>query len=541
MKTIKFTIIIMLCSIILVGCSKKSASFPHLVAVPENAAIVLSINAKQIVEKAGLNNMEQYKFYPLILEEIENAPDNEAKIVKEFLNDTRSSGLNLDNIFIYASINDSDLYFGITIKIDNLKKFENLLKENKLTTEIDDRQINLPDGATIQWNDEIAVISVNAVENGIDIFNKDESKSILAKELFKSEYSDKNDAHLYMEYNFIIDILKYNPYYQLDQMTMSNFDLYKDMLISASLNSEKGELVATGKMLPAEKANELFGKFYKSDFNNDLYNYFPEQSLLAVKFALKPLDIYNYYKKSLETDRTEETTTAKVETLDEYGNVIDEEEVVIDQYTGYMPNYNLILKMLIEQYDTKITSVLECLTGDFIGSMLGLENLIPEFAVATGIVEGKENEIIDLIESLGFAKNSDGYYSFHIQNMILYFAVNKNTAYLTANTTLMAKFLDKGYSSNITSAKDFGKELKDASGYFYLNLDIPVLKLLLGMTAEGKTILPLLEKLKSINVSTINTNGFEFKLKFTDNDYASKILLKIFDELVAENLIIDKL
>jgi hypothetical protein len=536
----------MLCSIIIGACSKKSATFPHLVAVPENAAIVLSLNAKQIVEKAGLNRIEQYRFYSLILEEIENEPDNEAKIAKDFLKDTRTSGLNLDNIFAYASNGDSDLCFGITIKIDNLKKFENLLKEAGLTTEIDDRQIDFPDGGNIQWNDEIVVISNNAVENGIDIFNKDESKSILAKELFKSEYSDKNDAYMYMEYNFIIDLLKKISYYgyDTDLATLSNLEMYKDMLISASFNAEKGEFVAKGKMLPAEKVNEVFGKFYKTDFNNDLYSYFPDKSLLAVKFALKPLDAYNYYKKTLgigQTDETSETTTEKVEILDEYGDVIDEEDVVVEKYRGYTPNYNLMLKLLVEQYDANIISVLESLTGDFIGSLSGLDNPVkPEFAVATGIVEGKEKTIIDLIEKCGFDKNSDGYYSFSIQNMNLYFAVNKNAAYLTASTELMAKFLDKGYSSNITSAKDVGKEIQNASGYFYLDLNIndypPMLKVLLGMTAEGQALLPLLEKLKSVNLSTTDLNNCELKLKFTDNDYASKILVKGIDELISNNL-----
>ncbi|MDR2064309.1 MAG: DUF4836 family protein [Prevotellaceae bacterium] len=554
MKTFKFTIIIALCSVIIYGCSKKSATFPHLVAVPENAAIVLSFNAKQIVEKAELNKIEQYRFYSLLEQEFDRLPAKSSKIVKDFVKDTRTSGLNLDNIFVYISNGNTDtdeyplFYFGITVKIENLKTFENFLGNNDLIpSQIEDRFIDLREGITVQWNDEIVVISMNAVENGIDIFNKDESKSILANELFKSEYSDKNDAYLYMEYNFIIDFLQnVSAYYALDQTTLSNIDLYKDMSISASLNSEKGELVAKGKMLPAEKVSELVGKFYKTDFNPELYNYFPDKSLLAVKFAIKPLDIYNYYKKTIgigQTEETAETTTEKVETLDEYGNVIDEEDVVIDKYSGYTHSYNLLLKMFVEQHDEKITSILESFTGDFIGSMLGFSNFpMPEFAVATGIVEGKENAVINLIKELKFTENSDGYYSLNINNMHLYFAVNKNAACLATNTELIAKFLDKGYTSNITSAKDMGKEIKDALNYFYLNINIndypPLLKVLTGMSEQGRVFLPLLEKLKSISGRSANANDFELKLKFTDNDYASKIILKGIDELAAENLIL---
>ncbi|MDR2125568.1 MAG: DUF4836 family protein [Prevotellaceae bacterium] len=545
MKTMKFTMIIaLLYSVIICGCSKTSHhALPQLVAVPQNAAVVLSINAKQIIEKAGLNKMEQYKFHSLIIKEIENEPANEAKIMKDFLNDTRTSGLNLDNVFAYLSSNDSDIYYGITIKIDNLEKFEKFLKETGVDAEIGNKQIDLPDGHTIRWNDEILVISINAVENGIDIFNKDESKSILANELFKSEYSDKNDAYLYGEYNTLISLVEKIPDYVMDNTaTLSNLVMYKDMSMSVNMNAEKGEFVVQGKMLPADKAAELSGKVYKADFNDNLYKYFPDKSLVALKFAIKPLDAYNYYKQNLgigQTDENTETTTEKVETLDEDGNVIEEEDVVIDKYSGYTSNYNRTLKMMIEQYDEQIISVLESFTGDFIGNLSGFnEYAKPEFSLATGIVEGKENNIIELIEKAGFVKNSDDYYSQDINNMTYYVAVNKNAAYLTVTPEAIAKFLDKGYDSNISSAK--GVDIKNALNSFYLNLNIndypQMLRFFIEMSNEGRMLLPLLEKLKSINATASNTYDFEFKLKFTDNDYASKILLKGIDELISQSI-----
>ncbi|MDR1554312.1 MAG: DUF4836 family protein [Prevotellaceae bacterium] len=553
MKTIKFSIIIALFSVIVCGCSKKSATtYPHLVAVPQNAAIVLSLNAKQIVEKAGLDNMEQYKCNPLIQKEIENEPAEERKIMKDFMKDTRTSGLNLDNIFFYLLNGNNAAYddvpnfsFGVTFKIDNVKTFESFLEKVNLSYDAEDKKVYLDNGISLQWNDEIAIIT-NADENGTDIFNKDESKSILANELFKNEYSDKNDVYLYGEYNFLINIAETMSYYAgygADQAALSELDLYKDMSLSISLNAEKGEFVATGKMLPVEKTAEIFGKFYKSDFNNDLYKYISDKSLIALKCAIKPLDIYNYYKKTLgigQTEESTETTTEEVEVLDEDGNVIDKEEVIVDKYRGYTSNYNLAMKMMVEQYDAKITSVLENFTGDFIGSLSGLTNFSPDFAVAAGIVEGKENDVTALIEQAGFVKNTDGYYLKNINTINLYFAVNKNAACLAGTPEAIANFLDNGYSSDITSAKDFGEELKDASSYFYLNLNIndypSILKVMLGMSSEGKMAMPLLEKLKSINGSATKTNGFELKLKFTENDYASKILLKGIDELLSQYL-----
>jgi hypothetical protein len=545
MKTVKFSIIIALMSAIICGCSKKSATPPHLLAVPENAAVVLSFNAKQIADKAGLNKLEQYKFYSLMLQEIEDAPAEEKKIIKDFLKDTRTSGLNLDNIFIYGGrTHESDYgFFGITFLIDNVKTFEKLLADHNFGDNINDRVIHFR-GTNMQWNDEILVISSDDTDIYIDLFNKDESKSILANELFKSEYSDKHDAYLYCEYNFLINIEEMMSYYSdygADQASLSGLDLYKDLLLSASLNAEKGEFVAKCKMLPADKVNEILGKFYKTDFNSELYKYFPDQSLFALKFAIKPLDMYNYYKKviGMGNNETSETATENVEILDEHGNVVEEEEVIIDKYSGYVSNYNLAMKMMIEQYDAKITSVLENFTGDFIGSLSGIANIMaPDFAMAAGIVEGKENDVAALIEQAGFVKHSDGYYSIEVNNLNLYFAVNKNTAYLAGNPDAIAKFLDKGYSSDITSAKDFGRELKNASSYFYFNLNIndypAILKAYLGMLPQGKMVMPWLEKLKSINGSTSATNDFEIKIKLNDSNYASKTLLKVIDEMAAE-------
>ncbi|MDR1984907.1 MAG: DUF4836 family protein [Prevotellaceae bacterium] len=548
MKTIKFTIIIALCSVIICGCSKKSATPPHLLAVPQDAAIVLAFNAKQITEKSGLNNIKQYKFYQLIEKEL-NQDSEETKFINDFLKNTRTSGLNLDNVFVYV-VPGNNVYeysTGITFLIDDLKTFEGFIEKLRLgdlsrspQSIMEDRKIAMDEGY-LQWNDEIAVILVGK-DNNFDLLNKDEAKSILANELFKSEYSDKNDAYFFAEYNSIIKLVDDFSSLYLGQSANVNFDTYKDISLSVSVNSEKGEFVATAKMLPAEKAKKLFDKFYKTDFNADLYKYFPDKSMLAVKVAIKPLDVYNEYKKSVGLGVTEEptgTTNEEVEILDEDGNVTDVESIVIDEYSAYSRNYNYGTKMLIEQYDAKITSVLENFTGDFLGSLFGITNGMPDFALAAGITEGKENDVIALIEEAGFAKNPDDYYSLSIQNFNFYFAVNNNIAYLTGNTESMAKFFDNGYSSNITSAKDLGKELKSAVNYGYLDINInnypAIFKFIISTSPEGKLTMPLLEKLKSITAKT-DANSNEFKIKFNDSDSALKIILKGIDDLIVEHL-----
>jgi hypothetical protein len=495
-----------LCSAVLFGCSDKSAVPPHLIAVPKDAVTVLSLNAKQIVEKAELNKPEQYQFYSLLQQELQNSAHKD--VVKDFLKNTRSSGLNLDNIFVYMMESgdiECNMSFGAVFLIDKLKTFEKFLEKSGLYPDTENRLVRLFEGITIQWNDKIAVLSRNVVESGVDIFNADESQSILANELFKEEYSGKNDVWLFFEYNVIGELLKEYPYAKYataPEELSAMFDLYKDLSMSMSLNAEKGELVATGKILPAEKATELFGKFYKTDFDRNLYHYFHDKSLLAFKFALKPLDIYNEYKK---------------------------------YFSGLAGDRDV--EIFMERYDAKVISVLSNFTGDCLGSLMSF-SATPDFAIAAGVVEGKENEVIKLMEGLGFVKRPEGYYSLG-GGVNLYFAVNNSAAYLTGSVAHITDFLaNTHYTANIATAKDFGRELEEALCYFYWDVNInnypSILKSVLSMSEQGNMAMPLLEKLKSISTGTVGTNGSEFKVIFNDNEYASKTLLKAADDLISQ-------
>jgi hypothetical protein len=548
MKTVKFTMIIALCSVMIFGCAKKSSTPPHLVAVPKDAAIVMAFNAKQIAEKSGLNELKQYKFYSFIQKEIENLPGNQAQLIKDLLSNTRVSGLNLDNVFLYVTVNEAGLeyeaplVFGVNFLIDDLDVFEEFLEKTELSVWADGRKITFPD-MTIEWNDKIAVISILSGNSDIDAFNSDETKSILANELFKKDYSDRNDAYLFAEFNAFISLMEnYSGQYEY-QEAFSTLEDYKDVAFSLACNDEKGAFVATAKILPEEKAVEFYDKYYKSDFDSELYKYFPDKGLLALKFAIKPLDIYNGVKTSsgISKDDSESTeSTEQVEYLDEKGNVVGSEDVVIEKRSNYSPYYDYQMKMFIEQYDAKITSILSSFTGDVIGSISEYTGMIPDFALAAGIAEGKESDVIALIQEIGFAGNPDGYYSLDVQGVRIYFAAKKNIAYITTSTNSVAAFLNDGYGANITSAKDFGKELKEANMYFYVNInlnDLPaIFKVGLNLTEEGRQLMPLLETLKSLNISSVNKTVNEFKIKFNGSDYSGKIILKVIDELLLNYL-----
>ncbi|MDR3133210.1 MAG: DUF4836 family protein, partial [Prevotellaceae bacterium] len=270
--------------------------------------------------------------------------------------------------------------------------------------------------------------------------------------------------------------------------------------LAVKFNAEKGEFVATGKLLPAGKVAKLFEKFYSTDFDDNLYNYFTDESLMAFKLAIKPLDVYDEYKK----------------------------------YAGNMAGYDQNIAALVKRYDPKITSILGHFTGDLLASLSSVSiGDIPDFTVAAGILEGKAGEVAALVEGLGFTKTPEGYYAL---GRSFYFAVNDKAACLTGTLAHVKNFLNGGsYKPNITAAAGFGAALKNAPVYFYWDVNInkypAILKSGIAMTPVGNSILPLLERLDAITVRTVDTNGSEFKVKFTNkNDYASKTFLQSFDE-----------
>ena len=542
MKQIKFTILIALISVIFCGCSKKSTTPPHLVAVPKDAMCVIAFDAKHIVDKAELNNYEQYKMFTFVLEAIENQPAEMRKFIKDFLKDTRVSGLNLDEIFMYMSFNEGDESVGFTFLMDNVKKFEKLLEKADLMLWIDeDRMIVTPSGMKIQWNDKIAVIGVNTGDT--DLLNSDEKESILANETFKNAYTNDKDVWMFYDMKLFFDrVFSISEEVGLGQGDLAAFKLIMDFSFTLSFNSEKGSLVAEGKVFPEDKFTELYEKYYKTDFDSELYKYFPDKSFFAIKLAFKPLDAYKNYKEIMGIGVSEEPTglaTEEVEILDDNGKVIDVESIDVDSYR-YNLNYNYQMKYFIEQYDEKITSVLSNFTGDFIGSVSSLENIMmPEVAIAAGIVEGKESDVIALMHEMGFEKNSEGYYSASVEFVKVYFAIKKNIAYFALTEDAIAKFLANGYSPNITSAKDFGSELKAANIYSYMNMNIndyPAIVKTFIKNSQGQVLMPLLEKLQSASMRNIGMTGNELKIKFNDKDYGSRTIIKAIDEMVVKYL-----
>jgi hypothetical protein len=481
------------------------------VAVPKSAAVVVSLNARQIVEKAGLDNLNQFKTYALLKRVLDNDADRSTKIIKDLLEDTRRSGLNLDHIFVYLFPGDdcASISCGITFLMDDAKAFERLLKED-LRLEVDEvnKTVVIDDGLILRWNGEMAVVSVNAEDKGVNFFNREESESIVADALFLGEYSGHDDVHVYLKYDELME--SFNDIYYSGYLA-KQIDWYKDLSLSATFNAEKGAFVATGKMLPEEKAGRLFKIFYKTDFNDELYRYFPDKSLLAFKIAVKPVDIYREY-------------------LD-----------VFSEYDKYLDATGDRRHMDIQLYDGKIASICSYFTGEVLGNLAGINfSNNPDFAVAAGVVDGKENEVTALLEEVGMTKNRAGYYSI-AGGFTLYCAVNKNIAFLTSNAESIERFMESGYTPDITSAKDFGKELKAAIAYSYINLNIndypPIVKPgLASLSRNMGAFIPLIEKLKSINFSATSTSSFECKLKITDSGYASKALVKTLDELLAANM-----
>ena len=470
MKTTKSKLIVLLC-IFLCACSGKNDIQYNLTAVPKDANIVFAFNAKSIIEKSGLNNYQKLKSYSILEKEF---TDKKSKLIKEFLQNTRSSGLNLDHIFAYSKKGDNNNPgMVITMKMDNKKTFESFLKklDEDYETVIDDKgnssYTNIDDKFQLKWNDKLAVLSYNATT--LEVLDISEDNSILTVPDFKENYNYNIDNFIYLDQGseFLKSLLNTGNrmnYYDI----FGTAPLYEGTCFVGALNIEKGRFVLNYKLLPEQKINEIHEKypFINHSFDNNIYKYFPNKALLASKLSVNPIEIYNSIKTNL---------TCSSKNIVNYNNTNEEH---LDE-----------VAKCIEKNDKIISQIANVFSGNLLLTIPSIEdNMLFQLYAAFSIKKDKEDELIQMIESSkNFIKNKEGYYTLRGVRPDMFqivFAVKNNILYCTTNTESVKKFLnDESFSPNITSAKldcDIKNDLMMC--YFDLNINYypAILKMMIG-------------------------------------------------------------
>ena len=519
MKATKKTMVLLVALLLAVsGCNQKSGDggASHLSFVPSDATFVVGVEFKKIMDKGGFNKPDEFKFFSLIRSEIE---EKRQKVFDEFIKDPKSAGLDFDVFYVYGRKNQPGNGMNVTcvIKLHDESKFVSTIKELDVPEPEDKGEYKLivDDGSSFVWNKNYLFISTGDNAEEIDfasLFTVNEETSITSNPGFKAFQSNAYDFGVWMDYGAFADFYSH-------VMNIGALDIFKDLAgsyIYGYLNFENGEINFKSSMGPKEKIDEFKTKYpiTKKDFDETLYQAFPEQSFLAMKLSINIKEYLNLIKTSMQT--------------------------ISSNYDGEYNPYSEVLNVFD---DPSVQKVVDALNGDALMSIYGfVEGMFPIPRTGIAFTVNGENAFQDLLGMLPsemWSKTGD-YYTLTLGGGIpasIVFAYKDNKVYVSDDIEAIQKFVDKGFEKNIASGSP-GERLKRNIMLFYVNLDLDAypehIKLLLQNTTGGrsyKQFTSYINIYKELSYGLTGNYELEASLKLKNaNVNALKQILKNIDE-----------
>lgn len=539
------------CILVFTSCKKgEQAGVPdHLKVIPANSAMVMSINAKQLVEKGGLNKYKDFNVYKRFHEEIAKYEPEITKLIDEFLNDTRSTGLNLDQIFAYFRIIDGyDMQSVLTFGVSDQSKVAKWIAQYHKATRVDEYELVEGNGYKayrldyryiLVWDKSKALLlnlmehDEAAIASFESLLKIDEENSITANADFMECYNTQKDFTAWMPFKTINQLSGYDSS-EIGTLSKISGEDWENASMDISINFTNDKAAISGSVWPSSLVEEYFSKhpILKDGLDKALLSYFPSDYLFV---ATTSLNVQEYYKLLVDN------FNRAVEDLDE------NEEDDYDYYhhypfgnLGYIAN----LRDLIASDD--VAKVVNLFKGDVIANIFGFKEgmlPIPEFGIIVTI-NGEEafNQLLTLIpESIKFTK-TDSYYSYDIpQIMSIYAGQKGDLMYITNSKMALDNFFAQGFRDNLGTSS-IAQSIKNSHLLYSLNLDIskyPVLVTTALREAMGRTeyniFTNMIEPFSSCNLEYAGKNSTEFNVVLkSSKENSLKVILKTVDKYASE-------
>ena len=483
------------------SCGKKSDN-PQLSAIPADAFFVVALENKQIIDKGGLGNLKDFKFFKEIINNVEN--EQALTVVENFVTNPKELGLNNDLSYIFGLSEGDDFGVAMSFGVENVSKLEKHINELLKDENVDivdkgNYKIINEAGPAIAWSKDI-LIAGGMSEGTMDfgkLFSMSDSKSIASNSDFQTFHSRKFDVGIWLEYDKILDLASSISYMKQPDI----FASISGMFLHSYINFDAGELKITYLMSPEAKVKE-FNKRYpiiKKDFDNSLLRAFPEKSFFTWKFAF---DIPAYIKMM---------------------------EDVLDA------NEKAAIKEMMK--DPTVSSIINGLGGDFLLSLYGFAQgpfPIPLAGIAFTVNSKDDFDKLISLVPLDLTKKDD-YYFISVFGFSAYVAYKDNKVFITDDDEAITAFTGKGFDKSLANS-----ELNKSLMYFYINLDVDSYpESIRNMLAEGGESmlgfqpLTFLRLYKDFSITMKNDYETEFSLKLSDKGQNSlKQLIKFIDELM---------
>ncbi len=535
------------CMLIFASCKKEEGGIPdHLKIIPANSMAVMTINAKELVKKGGLDSYKDFELYKKMHQELSRYEPEATKFMDEFLKDTRVSGLNLDQVFMYYQhLGKYDELVVFSCGVDNSDKVAKWISKYHEVTKEDEYELVKGDGynayrlnygSILVWDKSKAVlltISESDEEDypGFESFLRiDESNSIVSNADFMASYNTQKDFTIWMSFKKIMEMNDGDQ--ELSTLSKLYGEEWENGSMDFALNFTNEKAALSVSVWPVSLV-EKFQKEYpilKADFDESLLRYFPENYFLAMKASF---NVQEYYK--VVVDKLAELTKSLE------GQAEDDED---DEYNyNYNPfgDHEYMSNLLSIVDNENVAKIVNCFKGDIIADIFGFQegmNPMPQFGVAVTI-NGEEsfNHLLGLLPTEIKLNKIDSYYSYDIpQVMTIYAGQKGDVMYITNTKEGIDNFYAQGYKENLSSSSivDYMK----ASPILYsLNADIssyPAMATTILQQSMGRMEYGIfsnfMEPFSSINIMQTETNSGELNLILKDKKENSlKVIFKAID------------
>lgn len=493
MKMISRLSVLLVLIVSLAACSNTS---DYTRVIPADASLVVSINLKSLVAKAGLNDNEHEAAKQKILDALKIGM-NAATFgqLEKVMKNPAELGIDLESPF-YVFSSSSFSYPAVVGKVSNEDKLhaslDAMVKEQicQPVNKTDRYSFTTMNGSLLAFNNSTLMI---VPANGTSQTEKaKEAVSHLLKQTVGNSIV-KSGAFLQMEkqksdVNFFTSMagIPTNFLSQAFLDSLAEVEL-KDIALVGGLNFEKGKIALKVTYYAESKDAETLMKKRIASYgktNGTFLKYFPASTLLFFNIGIKGEYLCNLLSENKGFQH--EITAAQAD---------------------------------------RIKAFLSSLNGDFSGGLIDATmSSTPTFMLYADVKNGNALEALyKNKQSAGLAKGGDilklgeDEYVYNAGGMNIFFGVKDKQLYAT-NDELCYKNRGKAADKSIKEAS-YASDMKGKSMFLVINveaiLELPFVKMLSGFgSQEVKTYLELVHKIAYLTVSSEGeVNEIDLQLK----------------------------
>jgi len=445
-KTMRLMMSVLACGLLLLTSCSKSAKLAAY--IPDDAFMVVNVNAVDLMQKMDVENIDNISFVKLARQELKSEDPKMAELVDKIIADPLSTGLNLkEDMLAYVTLSNE---YNALVAMHKESKFEDFLtqfakdEEYEISiTEKDGFKVATIDGSeALAFNGKVLAIG-SAAQNPGTRLKLDKDQSLADNDNFEQYWKTHSEIGFWMAFEPIFKTLKMMG--RDDDLVNSGLpeeyiDALEDAAYSINLVFDKG---AFRMVVNTQGIDPKDWKVYQQDFNADLVNLMPETCYATLASAVKIDEM--------------------VKMLSNMKDAVDINEEIADNIT--------------------VKDLLQSLNGSVLVSLFDIvqmdeSSVVPMLAIAADV--NNAATIKNLLAKLGLTQQ-DGLYV--IPDFGLgtdaYIALNDKAVYLTNSKEAANQFLAGGYKNGM---KNVAQKVKKGN-FFYADLNVnhypaPIVKLI---------------------------------------------------------------